>query len=118
MEFTIGRKKNSSLQPGDSLYYASIVNGVTTKPEYWGVVTSILDETEQGYRITTSNYSAFLEQNYGSIINSDTYFLFSKPIKANESSVKGYYANVTLQNHSKKRAELFAIGSEIVPSSK
>ena len=56
--------------------------------------------------------------NYASIINDNTYFLFSKPIKVNESSVKGYYADVTLQNHSKKRAELFALSSEIVPSSK
>ena len=118
MELTLNRKKNSSLQPGDSLYYARVINGVTTKPEYWGVVTSIYNETEQSHTITTSNYSAYLEQNYSSIINNDTYFLFSKPIKANESSVKGYYANVTLRNHSKKRAELFAIGAEIVASSK
>tara|TARA_R110000744_G_scaffold326725_1_gene432516 strand:- start:192 stop:548 length:357 start_codon:yes stop_codon:yes gene_type:complete len=118
MELTLNRKKNSSLQPGDSLYYADVINGVTAKPEYWGVVSSIHDETEQGYTITTSNHGASLVQDYASIINSNTYFLFSKPIKANESSIKGYYANVTLQNHSKKRAELFAIGSEIVVSSK
>ena len=36
----------------------------------------------------------------------------------NESSVKGYYADVTLENHSNKRAELFAISSDVVPSSK
>ena len=44
--------------------------------------------------------------------------LFSKSIKVNESGIKGYYADVTLENHSKKRVELFAISSEVVPSSK
>ena len=46
------------------------------------------------------------------------FLVFSKSIEVNESSVKGYYADVTLENHSREKAELFAISSEIVPSSK
>ena len=63
-------------------------------------------------------YNSYIVSNYTAIINDNTYFLFSKNIKVNESGLKGYYANVTFQNHSKKRAELFAVGSEIVISSK
>ena len=44
--------------------------------------------------------------------------LFAKDIRANESSLKGYYADVTFTNRSTKRAELFAVSSEIVLSSK
>ena len=45
-------------------------------------------------------------------------FMFSKPIEVNESGLKGYYADVTMNNTSNKYIELFSIGSEISPSSK
>lgn len=117
MEIKFEKKRNSSLQVGDNLYYATVVNGVTTKPELWGVITGIYDETVNSFTIMTLA-SGNIQTNYTTIINNNTYFLFSKDVKANESGIKGYYADVTLQNHSKKRAELFAIGSEIVASSK
>ena len=46
------------------------------------------------------------------------FIMFSKPVGANESSLKGYYADVKFENHSNEYAELFAISSEVVPSSK
>ena len=46
------------------------------------------------------------------------YFLFAKSIIANETSLKGYYADVKFRNNSTKRANLFSIGSEVVLSSK
>ena len=46
------------------------------------------------------------------------YFYFSKPIEVNESSLKGYYADVIFENSSKTYAELFAISSETTISSK
>ena len=52
------------------------------------------------------------------VITSGQYILFSKPIEVNESSLKGYYADVTLENSSSTRTELFTISSEVVPSSK
>jgi hypothetical protein len=36
----------------------------------------------------------------------------------NVSGIKGYYAKVLFKNNSKHKAELFAIGSQIQPSSK
>ena len=50
--------------------------------------------------------------------NNTMLFMFSKPIEVNESGLKGYYADVTMNNTSNKYIELFSIGSEISPSSK
>ena len=46
------------------------------------------------------------------------FVLFSKSNKVNTSKIKGYYADVSMENSSSKRAELFSIGSELVSSSK
>jgi len=117
MEITFNKKRNSSLQVGDNLYYATIINGVTTKPLLWGLITGIYGETESVFKVMTQPNGDIIS-NYTSIVNDNTYFLFSKNAKVNESGVKGYYADVTFQNYSKKRAELFAIGSEVAASSK
>lgn len=116
---------NSSLQVGDMLYYTSVTqainsnastplhpkpsaSGIAGEPSPAGVVTSILGP--QGVVHYTPN--AFAQPVSGDFI------LFSKPIQVNESSLKGYYADVTLTNRSNKRAELFAVSSETVLSSK
>ena len=117
LEITFNKKRNTSLQVGDILYYATVINGVTTEPEVWGEIIGVHSETAGSFKVAT-NPGGDIVSNYSNIINDDTYFLFSKNAKVNESGLKGYYADVTLQNHSKKRAELFAIGSEIVASSK
>ena len=52
------------------------------------------------------------------IISEDHFILFAKDVQANESSLKGYYADVTFENSSNTKTELFAISSEVVPSSK
>jgi len=116
MEITFNKKRNISLQAGDTLHYATVLNGVTSKPEVWGEIVSIT-ESAYDFKIITIP-EGNIASNYTSIIDDNTYFLFSKNVKVNESSLKGYYADVTFQNHSKKRVELFAIGSEVVPSSK
>lgn len=100
---------NSSLQVGDMLYYtAPPINGITGEPLPAGVVTSVLGP--QGRVDYTPN--ALTQPLSGDFI------LFAKDIRANESSLKGYYADVTFTNRSTKKAELFAISSEIVLSSK
>ena len=43
---------------------------------------------------------------------------FAKDELISVSSLKGYYATVTLQNNSTEPAELFSVGSEITVSSK
>jgi len=107
--FMIYTPINSSVEIGDLLYYASSDgNGVLSNTTKVGPINGF---TQSGY-IRASADSSVLP------IPDNAFILFSKPIKINESSIKGYYADVTLENHSNKRAELFAISSEVVPSSK
>lgn len=104
----LDEKINISLQIGDIIYYATMDSyGVLGKPEIAGPLKEV-----------TSSGAIIVEVDDTTVIPVNSFILFSKPIQINESSVKGYYADVTLENHSKKRAELFAISSEIVPSSK
>ena len=100
---------NSSLQIGDTLYYTTpAIDGVIGEPLPIGTVTSVL--RPQGI--------IEYEPNTQSQPVATDFVLFSKPIQINESSLKGYYADVTFTNRSTKRAELFAVSSEIALSSK
>tara|TARA_R110002096_G_scaffold376988_1_gene570816 strand:- start:339 stop:725 length:387 start_codon:yes stop_codon:yes gene_type:complete len=101
---------NSTVQVGDTIYYSTPVglsSIAMSDPIKSGVVTGF---TISGY------IKAYVDD--GIFIPDNAFILFSKPIQINESSVKGYYADVTLENSSNKKAELFALSSEIVPSSK
>lgn len=100
---------NNSLQAGDTLYYTPpAVNRITVNPSPCGSVAAI----------NNSNFSIEYNEGYGAQPNIGDYILFSKPIQVNESSIKGYYADVTFTNSSTKRVELFAVSSEITLSSK
>ena len=103
-------KINPSLQINDFAWGAPLdtTTGITVKQELIGHVTQILPS-----EITVDNTN-----NPGTIVNVADFLMFSKPIEVNKSSVQGYYADVTLQNASNKYAELFAISSEVSPSSK
>jgi len=101
---------NSSAQVGDLVYYAADTgNSIMSDATQIGEITEF---TSSGYIKVSANADVI------SILPNNPFILFSKRIQINESSVKGYYADVTLENHSNKRAELFALSSEIVPSSK
>ena len=108
LQVSVGHKLNSSLQIGDTTWIATVdaQTGVTSAHEKLGVVTDI-----QGSNIT-------VETSGSPIYEAGMFLFFSKPIEANESSLKGYYADVTLENSSHTYAELFAISSEVAPSSK
>ena len=108
LQISFDHELNSSLQVGDTTWIATVdaQTGVAGAHEELGVVTDI-----QGSNIDveTSGSPAY---------NAGMFLFFSKPIEANESSLKGYYADVTFENSSHTYAELFAISSEVVPSSK
>ena len=101
---------NSTLQIGDAVWVSNVdpLTNATDSPERVGVVDSI--------------FSSYIEVEVDSgsnvVVNPDMFLMFSKPIEVNESSIKGYYADVTFENASKKYAELFAVSSEIALSSK
>ena len=99
---------NSALQLWDLVYYAQADNhGVLSEPLLAGTLVEF-----------PGNGAIIVDVVSEDVIPTNSFFLFSKPIQINESSVKGYYADVTLENHSNKRAELFALSSETTPSSK
>jgi len=99
---------NTSLQVGDAVYVSDIVDVIVGEP----VFTALAIEVGSGY-VTIDKYTTVTP-----IITSGQYILFAKNISVNESSLKGYYADVTFENSSNKKTELFAISSEVVPSSK
>jgi len=101
----------SSLQIGDTLHAAYVSSGNTMQPSF--VIGEIINLSDNRRVVTVVGAVSGL-------INfpSGVFFFFSKNVKINESSLKGYYANVTMQNSSMEKAELFAISSEIAQSSK
>jgi hypothetical protein len=52
------------------------------------------------------------------VLNSNSFIMFKKNEVINNSGLKGYYAEVNFKNNSIEKAELFAVSSEIVESSK
>ena len=100
---------NSSLQVGDFVYVSNILSGgAIDTPVFVGKVLEV----------NPTNIMIDKSPTVAPIITVNQYILFSKPIEINESSLKGYYADVTLENSSSKKTELFAVSSEVVPSSK
>jgi len=99
---------NSSLQVGDMVYVSSVADGIVSTPTITAKV------------VTVASHHILIDQNNtsGTIINNGDYILFAKNIQVNESSLKGYYADVTFENSSNKKAELFAVSSEVALSSK
>lgn len=95
---------------GDLAYYCIIsADGVAlNEPTLIGTIVEI--DLDDMY-IT-------IDANSGIVVTNGMFILFSKPVQVEESSLKGYYANVTFENASKTYAELFAISSETVISSK
>ena len=100
---------NSSLQIWDAVYVSYVsVGGITSEPVLSANVTDI-----GTYYITINKDNAT-----SPIISNGDFILFAKNIQVNESSLKGYYADVTFKNSSNTKTELFAISSEVAPSSK
>ena len=98
---------NFSLQVGDIAFVSDVLAGdvLVDPPIYAGIITGI-------------NSSSVVVDGPDNVILPGQFFSFSKNNTINESSLKGYYANITFQNYTNKYAELFSIGSEVVPSSK
>ena len=103
---------NSSLQVGDRFYVSDdLGNGITTSPKNVGEIVGI----EQNFIIVDVDYTTFTTK-YPSA--NDMFALFSKKIEVNDSSLKGYFADVAFTNYSNEYAELYSISSEVTTSSK
>jgi len=113
VQVNFNKKLNSSLQVGDKAYVSSKINEIIIgDPEYVGIITEV---NNSGVKVSdTSNI--ILDPNV--LGNPRQFFSFAKNTIANESGLKGYYADITFKNDSNNYAELFAISSEVTPSSK
>jgi len=121
---TFQQELNSSLQIGDTIWYISNINinqtggydvGNEEKITKLGTVVEI---NNNPYQIIVSNSFTSATPQFITSNLTDAFIMFSKDNGANLTSLKGYYANARFENNSKKKAELFAVSSEIVESSK
>ena len=96
---------NVSVQIGDTAYYTNEVNGEDIVEI--GLITAV-----------TSNSITVEIEPYTIRPALSSFILFSKTAAVNTNGLKGYYAEMQFKNDSETYAELFAVGSEIVESSK
>tara|TARA_R100001510_G_scaffold56013_1_gene60812 strand:- start:7180 stop:7587 length:408 start_codon:yes stop_codon:yes gene_type:complete len=123
---------NTSLQPGDIIYYAptttfggSGINSVNIASSIvtFGVCTEIFKNGSTATTPTVPPNSIIVSHNNLAtpaipLPAPGDYIMFSKNKEVNSSSVKGYYAEVKLVNASTEKIELFSISSEVSESTK
>ena len=100
---------NVSLQVGDALWRTP-TNTVgdrkyAQEPQYVGIVSEVGNDF---VKVTDEQ----------SVPSAHDFLMFQKNKMVNNTSLIGYYAEVELKNNSLEHAELFAVGSEVAPSSK
>ena len=117
---TFNATLNMSLSIGDTIWYTS-----TTSAGGYDVsdTNSILKLGTVEEIIQSNNkvkVSRFHDPNnfVAPTLPTNNYVMFSKPNSFNTSGLKGYYAEVRLDNNSTEKVELFAVSSEISESSK
>ena len=115
---TFTQPLNCSVAAGDTVFYTPISQGggynvaSTSTMQELGTVVSVSDQYLQPVLVVSNNTITTQPNITGAFI------AFRKNNKVNLTSLKGYFAEAKLTNNSKEKAELFAVGSEIVQSSK
>ena len=121
---TFQQELNNSLQVGDTIWYVSQLNinqtggydvGKKEKITKLGAVVEINDNLNQ---ILISNSFTITPPQFMTSNLTDAFIMFSKDNGTNLTSLKGYYADARFENNSKEKAELYAVSSEIIQSSK
>tara|TARA_R110001592_G_scaffold12919_3_gene60596 strand:- start:526 stop:891 length:366 start_codon:yes stop_codon:yes gene_type:complete len=109
---------NVSVQVGDIVYYTAF----GANPNVGGFDSANVSNTMLLGEIITINGNLItveVEDTLTSLpTNDNVFYSFAKNKLVNTSSLLGYYAQVDFVNTSKKKAELFSVGSEIAQSSK
>jgi len=120
---TLQNPLNISLSIGDTVWYTSLTQAggyeVSNKDAILklGTVENVNRETKT-IQISRPHDPSDPSYTGPPTIPPSHYLMFSKPNSFNTSSLKGYYAEVRLDNNSTEKVELFAVGSEITESSK
>tara|TARA_R110002110_G_C13285724_1_gene702973 strand:- start:621 stop:995 length:375 start_codon:yes stop_codon:yes gene_type:complete len=124
MEITLTFDKpfNSSLQVGDTIWYTKTQSsgGFNIAPKEYVEKLGTVEFINHQYRAHILKVSKYhvVNQVPSIPINTNTFIMFSKNDIANLGDVKGYFAEVRLENDSTEKVELFAVSSEINKSSK
>ena len=105
---------NNSMQIGDSAYY------VLPPKALGGFLERGQDEPIFiGNIIDFGNDWIEVDNILSNVIPpTGAFIMFAKDSSINLSGLTGYFAEVQIKNNSKEKAEMFAISSEITPSSK
>ena len=103
---------NTSLQIGDTIYYVSNNNINNYGEPFVGN-----DIIKLGKVADLVGNIITMDSDVSNQVYIDDYFMFVKNQIINTSGLLGYYADVTFKNNSKRKAELFAISSEVTESS-
>ena len=110
---TFNHPLNISVNIGDVAFHAPTstnVYDISTAYETIGVITDIIDRN-------TNLSKIIIDPPLSTPVIGDFIF-FAKSNQVNSSGLKGYYAEVRLENWSTEKVELFSIGSEVSESSK
>tara|TARA_R100000234_G_scaffold2408_1_gene2068 strand:- start:2670 stop:3029 length:360 start_codon:yes stop_codon:yes gene_type:complete len=107
---------NTSLQVGDIAYYVPSVT--TQSSNNVSIKSSSSDPEPIGKIIKINDGSIHVDTTAPYSFQVGDFLMFSKDKRVNNTSLLGYYADVTLSNNSTEEAELFSLGSEITQSSK
>ena len=106
---------NVSLQVGDVAYK---LNGGTTQQGGINYANLSGEPVIKLGTITKIEPNCIYIKDMVATVSPEDVIMYSKDVSVNKSGVKGYYSEVTLTNNSANPIELFAISSEITPSSK
>ena len=102
---------NNTMDTGDNLN-----TGISTYV-FIGNVSSILTDVPNN----PNGFIVTVEEPQATLITppaSGDFIFFAKNNMAEVSSLKGYYGELTIENNSRQKAELFSIAAEITESSK
>ena len=100
---------NASLSLGDVVSYGVPVNGNINETTAFGTVVSIFND-RMSVRVSRLENAPVPPAN--------AFILFEKDRTIEASGIIGYEATITMKNTSTRKAELFAVSTEVFESSK
>jgi hypothetical protein len=112
-----GGIQNTSVQVGDTAYYVPETS-LSLIGEQQSSNVDPINVTYLIGEITAIGPETITIDNPSNTPSPNDFVMFRKNENVNNTSLIGYYAEVKLRNDSPEEAELFALSSEIVESSK
>jgi len=131
--------QNDSLQTGDNAYVVpvqslgtnrhfigdksdnnpdGVVQGQLAGDSFSGISTPSVAQYNYLGKVTDVGLNSITVQDANWAAGAGDYIIFEKEAKVNNATMTGYYLEVTMVNNSNKKAELFALSTEVTPSSK